>query len=55
MSGCNRRYPLAISVWSLRVAVTIWLSLLCIPQAWAKQQFFAAPEYPTGTVILAVQ
>src|SRR5882724_2698355 len=47
-----RRFAPAISRWSLPAwlpaAMLMWLSLSCIPEAWAKQQFFAAPEYPTG-------
>ncbi len=52
MKDNNRRFSLAIFRWSLPAwlpaAMLMWLWSLCIPQAWAKQQFFAAPEYPTG-------
>src|SRR5713101_7512755 len=52
MEDNNRRFSLAISKWSmpawLPTAIAIWLSLLCMPQAWAKQQFFVAPEYRAG-------
>lgn len=51
MSDCNRRFRLAIFRWRLATwlaaAVTIGLPLLWVPHAWA-QQFFTAPEYPTG-------
>jgi len=30
----------------LPAAMLMWLSLSCIPEAWAKQQFFAAPSIP---------
>jgi len=52
MEDNNRRFSLAISRWTLPAwfpaAMLISLSLLCIPETWAKQQFFVAPEYPTG-------
>ena len=52
MKDNNRRFSPAIFRWSLPAwlpaAMLMWLSLSCIPEAWAKQQFFAAPEYPTG-------
>jgi hypothetical protein len=51
MSDSNSHFSLAtfrrgLPAW-LAAALAIGVSLLCIPRVWA-QQFFAAPEYPTG-------